>query len=64
MPWNVRVDQCDHSRRPIGPKRWHVESRAMQAKAQATDYRRALAQFATGVTVVTTRDAARTPGRA
>jgi flavin reductase (DIM6/NTAB) family NADH-FMN oxidoreductase RutF len=29
----------------------------MQAKAQASDYRRALAQFATGVTVVTTRDA-------
>lgn len=28
----------------------------MQAKAHATDYRRALAQFATGVTVVTTRD--------
>jgi len=27
----------------------------MQAKAHATDYRRALAQFATGVTVVTTR---------
>lgn len=29
----------------------------MQAKAHDTDYRRALAQFATGVTVVTTRDA-------
>ena len=29
----------------------------MQAKAHSTDYRRALAQFATGVTVVTTRDA-------
>jgi flavin reductase (DIM6/NTAB) family NADH-FMN oxidoreductase RutF len=28
----------------------------MQAKAHATDYRRALAQFATGVTVVTSRD--------
>jgi flavin reductase (DIM6/NTAB) family NADH-FMN oxidoreductase RutF len=28
----------------------------MQAKAHSTDYRRALAQFATGVTVVTTRD--------
>jgi flavin reductase (DIM6/NTAB) family NADH-FMN oxidoreductase RutF len=28
----------------------------MQAKALAPDYRRALAQFATGVTVVTTRD--------
>jgi flavin reductase (DIM6/NTAB) family NADH-FMN oxidoreductase RutF len=28
----------------------------MQAKAHDTDYRRALAQFATGVTVVTTRD--------
>jgi len=29
----------------------------MQAKARSTDYRRALAQFATGVTVVTTRTA-------
>ena len=29
----------------------------MQAKAHAPTYRRALAQFATGVTVVTTRDA-------
>jgi flavin reductase (DIM6/NTAB) family NADH-FMN oxidoreductase RutF len=29
----------------------------MQAKARSTDYRRALAQFATGVTVVTTRAA-------
>jgi flavin reductase (DIM6/NTAB) family NADH-FMN oxidoreductase RutF len=28
----------------------------MKAKAHSTDYRRALAQFATGVTVVTTRD--------
>jgi flavin reductase (DIM6/NTAB) family NADH-FMN oxidoreductase RutF len=32
----------------------------MQAKAK-TDYRRALAQFATGVTIVTTRDADGTP---
>lgn len=32
----------------------------MQAKAK-TDYRRALAQFATGVTIVTTRDAAGIP---
>jgi flavin reductase (DIM6/NTAB) family NADH-FMN oxidoreductase RutF len=28
----------------------------MQVKAHASDYRRALAQFATGVTIVTTRD--------
>ena len=33
----------------------------MQAKAHATDYRRALAQFATGVTVVTARDAQGSP---
>jgi 3-hydroxy-9,10-secoandrosta-1,3,5(10)-triene-9,17-dione monooxygenase reductase component len=33
----------------------------MQAKAHATDYRRALAQFATGVTVVTTRGGDGTP---
>jgi flavin reductase (DIM6/NTAB) family NADH-FMN oxidoreductase RutF len=33
----------------------------MQAQAHDADYRRALAQFATGVTVVTTRDAARAP---
>lgn len=33
----------------------------MQAKVRSTDYRRALAQFATGVTVVTTRAADGTP---
>jgi flavin reductase (DIM6/NTAB) family NADH-FMN oxidoreductase RutF len=33
----------------------------MQAKAHSADYRRALAQFATGVTVVTTRDPAGAP---
>lgn len=33
----------------------------MQAKAQSLEYRRALAQFATGVTVVTTRDADNQP---
>jgi flavin reductase (DIM6/NTAB) family NADH-FMN oxidoreductase RutF len=33
----------------------------MQAKAQSADYRRALAQFTTGVTVVTARDAGGAP---